>query len=79
MKITIGAVLLITLLATGCASRYVITMTNGTQITTRGKPHREDGYFVYQDVKGQPGTVSVGRVREVAPASMASPSHSSGY
>ena len=75
LVLLLGAMLL-----SGCARHYVITLTNGNQITTAGKPQRSgDGYsYLFTDFKGQPGEVSVGRVREIAPASMASSPLSSG-
>jgi hypothetical protein len=63
-------VLLMSFLLTGCARSYVITLNNGARIATKGKPKLEGGAYVFKDVKGQPGHVSAGRVREIAPASM---------
>jgi Bacterial protein of unknown function (DUF903) len=54
----------------GCARHYVITLNNGTQLSTRGKPHLEGGYYVYTDILGRKTWISSGRVSEVAPASM---------
>ena len=61
----LGAILL-----TGCSRHYVITLNNGSRISTTGKPRLENGAYVFKDTKGQPGTVFAGSVREVAPASM---------
>ncbi len=55
----------------GCARRYVMTMNNGTQTTAKGKPKLEQGVYKFKDVTGQEQSVSAGRVREIAPASMA--------
>ena len=66
------------ILLAGCTPRYVITLHGGDQISTRGKPKREGGYFLFTDIRGQSGSVPVSRVREVAPASMASKPESSG-
>lgn len=63
----------------GCARHYTITLNSGNRITTQGKPKLEHGYYVYKDIKGKPGAVPMGRVREVAPSNMASPRISSGY
>ncbi|MCL4786420.1 MAG: YgdI/YgdR family lipoprotein [Verrucomicrobia bacterium] len=63
-------VLLMSFLVSGCARSYVITLNNGARIATKGKPKLEGGAYVFKDVKGQPGHVSAGRVREIAPASM---------
>jgi hypothetical protein len=65
-------------LLTGCAQHYVILLQNGNRITTHGKPQLQGSNYVYTDSAGQPGTVSRMRVREIAPASMAGPSSSSG-
>jgi len=64
--------LLIGLIAlTGCASPYVLKLTNGTQIVTPGKPRLKDGVYYFKDAKGDEQSVLAARVREVAPASMA--------
>jgi hypothetical protein len=79
-KILLSAVATVALVfLAGCAQRYVITLHNGHQITTSGKPTLQGGSYVFTDTKGQPGSVPSGRVREVAPASMASPVTSSGH
>jgi hypothetical protein len=64
--------LLIGLIAlTGCAHQYVMKLNNGTQITTASKPQlKEDSYF-FKDAKGEEHSVAAGRVREIAPASVA--------
>ena len=59
------------LVVSGCASHYVITLANGTEITTANKPQREGGAYRFKDAKGEEHLVAVGRVREIAPASMA--------
>ena len=71
MKRFLPTLLLLSVLLTGCARNYVITMSNGTRVTTRGKPKLQDGSYLFKDAKGQPAQVSAGRVREIAPASMA--------
>ena len=64
--------LLIGLIAlTGCASSYVMKLTNGAQIVTPGKPRLKDGVYYFKDAKGEQQFVLAARVREVAPASMA--------
>lgn len=57
-------------LTSGCASRYVVVTTNGTQITSRGKPKLVNGYYRFEDVQGQQMVLPSGRVREISPASM---------
>lgn len=67
------AALLITLLASsGCSNRHVITLNNGTRITSVGKPQLRDGNYHFKDASGRDTYVPAGRVREIAPASMAS-------
>ena len=70
MKRFFPTLLLLPVLLTGCAHRYVITLNNGSRITTAGKPRLENGSYVFKDAKGQPASVFAGSVREVAPASM---------
>jgi len=71
MKRLLPLLLLLSVLLTGCARNYVITMSNGSRVTTKGKPKLQDGIYVFKDFRGQPGQVPAGRVREIAPASMA--------
>ena len=54
----------------GCVRHYVITMTNGGQITTRSKPHLKGNKYVFKDVHGSESSLPAGRVSEIAPASM---------
>lgn len=77
MKRTWLALLLVPLLFAGCARNYVMTLNNGARITTRGKPKLQNGAFVYKDVQGVPSVMPMGRVAEIAPASMAK--ESSGF
>lgn len=53
-------------LATGCARRYNITMTNGTQLTAASKPKLQGGYYSYKDANGATQYISQGRVREIS-------------
>ena len=62
---------LVSLLFVGCSNLYVITLDNGSRITTKSKPRLERGQYLYQDSKGVAGAVPAGRVREISPASMA--------
>lgn len=79
MKALLLSTLLGTLLLTGCASRYTITLTSGNTITAHSKPRLEGGSYAYKDANGQTAYVSAGRVREIAPSSLASPRIKSGY
>jgi hypothetical protein len=67
---TIVPLLLGLLLLCGCARRYVITVTNGTQMTTLGKPRLENGAYYFKDIQGVDSHIPATRVREIAPASM---------
>ena len=71
MKQFLASLLLFSVLLTGCARNYVITMNNGARITSKGKPKLQGGSYVFKDAKGEPAQVSAGRVREISPASMA--------
>lgn len=65
------------LLLSGCASHYVIILNNGERIMTKGKPKLVKNYFVYKDASGHyADPIPSGRVQEVSPASMATPSAS---
>ncbi len=55
----------------GCSSTYVMRLSNGSQITTKGKPRLKGGSYYYKDARGQQRSVSQGRVQEILPASMA--------
>ncbi len=58
----------------GCATHYDITLNNGMVLTTHGKPHldKEKGRYLYTDASGKPDSISVLRVRQIAPHSMRS-------
>ena len=55
----------------GCAHQYVIKLDNGMDITTASKPKLSEGTYSFKDAKGEEHFVAAGRVREVAPASVA--------
>jgi hypothetical protein len=65
---------------TGCARGYVLTLSNGERIRTVGKPRLERGFYYFKDASGHDSRpVFSGSVREIAPASMASPDPSSSF
>ena len=68
MKRTLLAALLVLPLLAGCASHYVITLSNGTRVSTNSKPKLKDGSYLFKDREGHPASISAGRVREIAPA-----------
>jgi hypothetical protein len=59
------------LVLSGCASSYVIKLTNGAEITTPSKPQLDGGAYRFKDAKGEQHLIPAGRVREIAPASIA--------
>jgi len=61
------------LLLTGCSHDYILTLDNGTRIRTSSKPRLVEGLYYFKDASGRDARpVSTVRVREIAPASMAS-------
>jgi hypothetical protein len=71
MKLKRCLFLLIPLVMAGCAHHYVLTLNNGQHLTTASKPKLIKGYYCYKDAQGKDVYVAAGRVREIAPASMA--------
>ena len=55
----------------GCASHYVIRLSNGEQIITASKPKVVGASYQFKDAKGRLHIIPRGRVQEVEPASMA--------
>jgi len=73
---TIAALLILT----GCAQHYVLTLSDGERIRTGSKPRLERGFYYFKDASGHDARpVFAGRVREVAPASMATPDPTSAF
>jgi hypothetical protein len=59
------------LLLSGCASHYVIKLTNGSEITSSSKPKLEGNVYRFKDARGQEHVLQRLRVREIEPVSMA--------
>ena len=57
--------------ATGCTTQYVMKLSNGSTITTPGKPKLKGTYYHFKDAKGQDNMVPQSRVVLIQPASMA--------
>ena len=57
------------LLATGCARRYQITLSNGNTLTTKSKPklNPETGAYLFKDAEGKPSSLPRFRVRQIEP------------
>jgi hypothetical protein len=51
MKLILPA-LLFSVLLTGCARTYVITMNNGARVTTKGKPKLQGSTYFFKDAQG---------------------------
>ena len=67
------------LICSGCTSRYVMTMNNGSKIGSKGKPKLKDGVYVFKDMNGQQRSVPAGRVSEISPESMSKDDSSQFY
>ena len=71
MKKAVVPLLFALFLLAGCAHHYVMKLDNGIEVVTASKPKLKEGTYTYKDAKGQEHFVAAGRVREVAPASVA--------
>lgn len=71
MKYPILFLALTVVLLTGCTRRYTVTLQNGHQMTSFGKPKLENNVYTFKDGSGETRYVSAPRIREIAPASMA--------
>jgi len=78
-KVILPVACLALMLTAGCSNRYIVTMSNGSRVSAAGKPKLVQGEFVFKDSAGKTVHVPQGSVREVAPASMSSPSMNSGF
>ena len=70
MKKLLSFCLTMLLLGAGCATHYTMTLDNGAQIATKGKPKLKNGVYYFKDIQGKDSTISMGRVTEIAPSSM---------
>jgi hypothetical protein len=76
----LGSILLLgMLLCTGCARNYTITLTNGTQLGAKGKPHLKEDAYYFKDANGRDTSVAAGRVSQIGPASSAKQGEKSGF
>ena len=55
----------------GCASQYVMKLTNGAQITSPNKPKLKGSYYHFKGPHGEDQVIPQSRVIEIEPASMA--------
>jgi hypothetical protein len=66
--IYLAALLLLSLVLTGCSSLYDVTLRSGNVTTSRGKPKlNERGYYEFTDVAGTHREIHQGQVRAIAP------------
>ncbi len=75
MKQLILGLILGAALLTGCASHYVITLTNGYRIVAAGKPRLDTEHlaFVFKDLNGRTNSIPSVQVRAIVPASSQPP------
>jgi hypothetical protein len=75
MKQLLLGMLLSSALLTGCASQYVVVLTNGQRVIAVHKPKldRENLTFVFTDVNGRTNSIPSTYVRAIAPASSQMP------
>ena len=78
MKTILFPTLLLAFLLAGCSNPYVVTLTNGTQLTVCGKPKLVGSSYIIKDAHGEKSSLPASRVREIAPADMAGSALSSG-
>lgn len=71
MKKTTLFMLCATILFSGCAHRYVVTLSNRNQITAYGKPKLDRGYYTFKDAQGNDVRIGAGRVMDITRESLA--------
>jgi hypothetical protein len=54
----------------GCATHYVMKLSNGMTVTTPNKPKLKGSNYYFKDATGQMNVVAQSRVLEIEPASM---------
>jgi hypothetical protein len=70
-KIALGLLFAVAICA-GCASTYVIKLSNGEILTCVGRPKldAQRNIWIYMDAAGQSNGVPAGRVNQIVPQSM---------
>ena len=70
---------LVLLLLAGCSNHYTITLSNGTQLGTQGRPVLKGGSYYFKDASGEQKAIAAGRVSQIEPASSSSRGKKSGF
>jgi hypothetical protein len=70
MKQLFLALSLGSLLLSGCASKYLVVLTDGQRAIAVRKPHLEGFNFVFTDLKGRTNSIPSEYVRAVVPVSI---------
>jgi hypothetical protein len=75
MKQLLLGMLLGSALLTGCASQYIVVLTNGQRVIAVHKPklEKENLTFVFTDLSGRTNSIPSIYVRAIAPASSQTP------
>jgi hypothetical protein len=71
MKKLILSLTLSALACGGCASNYVMKMSNGTQMETASKPKLKGSNYYWKDAKGREQITPQSKVHEILPADTA--------
>jgi hypothetical protein len=78
-RLLVPALLLVLAVGPGCATRYSVTLTNGSSYVAHGKPHYDKArnHYVFTDAAtGRKLDVSALSIREIAPYDMRSADNS---